>query len=217
MKKQFVVLGLGSFGASVAVALQQLGCDVVAVDHDMEQVNKVADKVTYAMQADIGNPELLYSLGTRSFDGLIVAVSESMEGSVMATLVAKEIEVPYVLCKARDKRHAQILRKIGADAIVFPEEEMGKRIARNLISANLADWIELSPDYSVVEIATPVDWVGKTLRELDVRRTHEMNVVGIKEGEHVDITPNPDIPLRAEMILMIVGANAALEKIEGKR
>lgn len=213
MKKQFAVLGLGAFGASVAVTLQRLGCDVAAVDQNMERVNDIADKVTYVMQADIGNPELLYSLGSRNFDGLVVAVSESMESSIMATLVAKEIGIPYILCKARDERHAEVLRKIGADAIVFPEEEMGKRIAKNLLSANLADWIALSPDYSVVESLVPKEWIGKTLKELEIRKIHDINVIGIKEGENINITPDPNMPLKQGMILMMLGANDKLEKI----
>ncbi len=215
MNKQFVVLGLGSFGASVAVTLQKLGCDVVAVDQDMELVSDIAEKVTYAMQADIENPKLLESLGSRNFDGMVVASSENLEGSILATLAAKEMGIPYILCKAHNERHAQVLRKIGADAVVFPEEEMGRKIAKNLVSANLADWIELSPDYSIVESAIPKRWVGKTLKELDVRRNYEVNVVGIKEEEegHVEITPNPDLPLRDGMILMLIGANEALERI----
>lgn len=213
MKKQFIVLGLGGFGISVAITLQQMGCDVVAVDKDMERVNEAAERVSYAMQADIGNPDLLPSLGPNNFDGLVVAVSESMEASIMATLVAKEIGIPYVLCKARDEIHAAVLRKIGADAVVFPEEEMGKRIAKNLVTMNFADWIELSPDYSVVEIRTPPYWAGKTLKELDLRKSHEVNVIGIKEGDRVEITPNPEIPLSEEMILMIIGANETLEKL----
>lgn len=213
MKKQFVVLGLGSFGASVAVTLQRLGCDVVAVDQDMERIEDVADKVTYAMQADIGNPELFESLGAKNFDGIVIASSENLEGSIMATLAAKEVGIPYVLCKAHNKRYAEVLRKVGADAVVFPEKEMGKRIAKNLVSANLADWIALSPDYSVVEAAIPKKWIGKTLKELDVRKTYEVNVVGIKEGERVEITPDPDMPLRTGMILMLVGSNESLKKI----
>jgi trk system potassium uptake protein TrkA len=215
MNKQFVVLGLGSFGASVAVTLQKLGCDVVAVDQDMELVTDIAEKVTYAMQADIENPKLLESLGSRNFDGMVVASSENLEGSILATLAAKEMGIPYILCKAHNERHAQVLRKIGADAVVFPEEEMGRKIAKNLVSANLADWIELSPDYSIVETAIPKRWIGKTLKELDVRRTYEVNVVGIREEEegHVEITPNPEMPLKEGMILMLIGANEALEKI----
>lgn len=213
MKKQFVVLGLGSFGASVAVALQQLGCDVVAVDQDMERIEDVADKVTYAMQADIGNPELFEALGSKSFDGIVVASSENLEGSIMAVLGAKEVGIPYILCKAHNKRYAEVLRKVGADAVVFPEKEMGRRIAKNLVSANLADWIELSPDYSMVEAAVPQKWIGRTLKELDVRRTYEVNVVGIKEGERVEITPDPELPLGRGMILMLVGSNEALKRI----
>lgn len=215
MNKQFVVLGLGSFGASVAVTLEKLGCDVVAVDQDMELVSEIADQVTYAMQADIENPKLLESLGSRNFEGMVVASSENLEGSILATLAAKEIGIPYILCKAHNERHAQVLRKIGADAVVFPEKEMGRKIAKNLVSANLADWIELSPDYSIVETAIPKRWIGKTLKELDVRRTYEVNVVGIKEEEEgrVEITPDPETPLREGMILMLIGANEALEKI----
>ena len=213
MKKQFVVLGLGSFGASVAVTLQQLGCDVVAVDQDMERIEDVADRVTYAMQADIGDPELFDVLGKESFDGIVIASSENLEGSIMATLAAKEAGIPYVLCKAHNKRYAEVLRKVGADAVVFPEKEMGKRIAKNLVSANLADWIALSPDYSVVEAAIPEKWIGRTLKELDVRKTYEVNVVGNKEGERVEITPDPDMPLKPKMILMLVGSNEALQRI----
>lgn len=213
MKKQFVVLGLGSFGASVAVTLQQLGCDVVAVDQDMGRIEDVADRVTYAMQADIGDPELFDVLGKESFDGIVIASSENLEGSIMATLAAKEAGIPYVLCKAHNKRYAEVLRKVGADAVVFPEKEMGKRIAKNLVSANLADWIALSPDYSVVEAAIPEKWIGRTLKELDVRKTYEVNVVGIKEGERVEITPDPDMPLKPKMILMLVGSNEALQRI----
>lgn len=213
MKKQFAVLGLGSFGVSVAVTLQRLGCDVVAIDHDMERIDDIADKVTYAMQGDISDEDLLHSLGTKNFDGIVVASSENLEGSIMATLEAKEMGIPYILCKAHDERHAQVLRKIGADAVVFPEEEMGRKIAKNLMSANLADWIELSPDYSIVETAPPARWVGKTLKELDVRRTYEVNVVGIKRGNLVEITPDPDMPLEEGMILMLIGSNEALEKI----
>ena len=213
MKKQFIVLGLGSFGASVAVTLQRMGCDVVAIDQDMECVEAVADQVAYAMQADIGNPELLQSLGSKNFDGIVIASSENLEGSIMAVLSAREMGIPYVLCKAHNKRYAEVLRKVGADAIVFPEREMGKRIARNLVSGNLADWIALSPDYSVVEAAIPEKWIGKTLKELDVRKTYGVNVIGSREGERVEITPDPDIPLKAGKNLKLVGANEALENI----
>lgn len=169
MKKQFAVFGLGSFGESVAVTLQQLGCEVVAVDNHMEHVQEISEQVSYAIKADAGDPEVIKSLGTRNLDGVVVAVADDMEASVMATLVSKEIGVPYVIAKAKNELHATILKKIGADAVIFPEMEMGVRVAKTLMSSNFADWIALSPDYSIIEIATPKEWVGKSLQQLDVR------------------------------------------------
>ena len=172
MKKQFAVFGLGSFGESIALELQKLGCEVVAVDKDMERVNGIADSVSYAMQADIGDPEFIRSLGTRNLD-------------------AKEIGVPNVIAKAKNNRHATVLKKIGVDTIIFPEKEMGVRLAKNLMSASFTDWIALSPAYSIVETPMPAKWSGKTLKELDVRRNYEVNVVGIKSGAHVEVNPDP--------------------------
>lgn len=213
MKKQFAVLGVGSFGESVAVELQNLGCEVIAVDNDMERIEEIADSVSYAMRADFGEPEVIRSLGARNLDGVIVAVAENMESSIMATLVSKEIGVPYVMAKAKTDLHATVLRKIGADAVIFPEVDMGKRIAKTLASANFADWLSLSPDYSIVEIKIPEKWVGKSLIELDVRRVHAVNVVAIKTGDDVEVNPDPARKLEEGMIMVLVGANEALEKI----
>lgn len=213
MRKQFAVFGLGSFGMSVAITLQQLGCEVIAVDHDKERVKDVANHVSFAMRADIGDPDVMRSLEPRNLDGIIIAAADNMEGSIMATLSAKEINIPYVLCKARDDMHAQVLKKIGADAIVFPEEEMGKKVAKSLVSVNLTDWIALSPDYSILETAIPKSWVGKTLKELDVRKKYNVNVAALKEGEKVEINPDPDMPLREGMILVLIGEDKSLENI----
>ena len=203
MKKQYAVFGLGSFGESVALELQKLGCEVVAVDKDMEHVKGIADSVSYAMQADIGDPEFIRSL----------AEAESLEASIMATLVCKEIGVPNVVAKAKNERHATVLKKIGADSIIFPEKEMGLRLAKNLMSASFTDWIALSPDYSIVETPMPEKWKGKTLKELDVRRNSEVNVVGIKSGPHVEVNPDPSEVLREDMVLILVGSNKALEAL----
>ena len=213
MKKQFAVFGLGSFGESVAVTLQQLGCEVVAVDNHMEHVQEISEQVSYAIKADAGDPEVIKSLGTRNLDGVVVAVADDMEASVMATLVSKEIGVPYVIAKAKNELHATILKKIGADAVIFPEMEMGVRVAKTLMSSNFADWIALSPDYSIIEIGTPKEWIGKSLQQLDVRRSHDVNVVGIKIGEEVEVNPDPERTLQEDMTLIIIGSNYALEKI----
>ena len=213
MKKQYAVFGLGSFGESVAIALQGLGCEVIVVDDDMERIEDIANSVSYAMKADFGDPDVVRSLGTKDLDGVVVAVADNMEASIMATLVCKEIGVPYVISKAKNDLHATVLKKIGADAIIFPEKEMGVRLAKNLMSANFADWIALSPDYSLVETVIPRGWIGKSLQDLDVRRKYGINVVGIKVGEDIEVNPNPEKALEDRMVMILVGANKDLENI----
>ena len=200
MTKQYAVFGLGSFGSSVAVTLQNLGCEVVVVDNRMERIQEIADDVSYAIQADMQDQEVIRSLGARNLDGVIIAVSEDMEASVMATIISKELGVPYVLAKARNEMHAKILRKLGADAVVFPERETGERIAKNLVSTNFADWIALSPEYSITEVAVPDGWTGKSLQELDVRRSHDVSVVGVVSGDKVEVNPDPNKPLEQGMV-----------------
>ena len=153
MRKQYAVFGLGSFGESVAVTLQELGCEVVVVDNHMERIENISPYVSYAVQADIEDPEVIRSLGARNLDGVVVAVADDMEASIMATLVSKEIGVPYVLAKAKNDLHAKVLKKIGADSIIFPEKEIGQSVARNLVSGEFVDWISLSPDYSITELS----------------------------------------------------------------
>lgn len=217
MRKQYAVFGLGSFGESVAVTLQELGCEVVVVDNHMERIENISPYVSYAVQADIEDPEVIRSLGARNLDGVVVAVADDMEASIMATLVSKEIGVPYVLAKAKNDFHAKVLKKIGADSIIFPEKEIGQSVARNLVSGEFVDWISLSPDYSITEIAVPEKWIGKSLSEIDVRRTKDVNVVGVRIGEKIQVTIDPEEPLQKEMMLIMIGSNEALEKFGEKQ
>ena len=217
MRKQYAVFGLGSFGESVAVTLQELGCEVVVVDNHMERIEDISPYVSYAVQADIEDPEVIRSLGARNLDGVVVAVADDMEASIMATLVSKEIGVPYVLAKAKNELHAKVLKKIGADSIIFPEKEIGQSVARNLVSGEFVDWISLSPDYSITEIQVPEKWIGKSLSEIDVRRTKEVNVVGVRIGETIQVTIDPEEPLQKEMMLIMIGSNEALEKFGEKQ
>lgn len=212
MKKQYAVFGLGNFGKSVALTLQNMGCDVIVVDSSMEKVQAIADHVSYAMRADIEDPELVRSMGARNLDGLIVAVSENLEAAIMATLVAKEVGVPYILAKVQNDLHATILKRIGADAIVCPERDMGSRVAKNLVSTDFSDWIELSPEYSMTEVSVPERWIGKTLVQLDMRKTHGVNVVGILLDGTVEVNPDPNRPLTEKMILILIGTNHALKE-----
>lgn len=217
MRKQYAVFGLGSFGESVAVTLQELGCEVVVVDNHMERIEDISPYVSYAVQADIEDPEVIRSIGARNLDGVVVAVADDMEASIMATLVSKEIGVPYVLAKAKNELHAKVLKKIGADSIIFPEKEIGQSVARNLVSGEFVDWISLSPDYSITEIQVPEKWIGKSLSEIDVRRTKDVNVVGVRIGEKIQVTIDPEEPLQKEMMMIMIGSNEALEKFGEKQ
>ena len=210
MKKQFAVLGLGSFGRSVALTLESLGCDVFVVDKSYEKVQEISDSVADAMRADVYDPDALVSLGGKNLDGAVVAVSESLEASIMATIAAKEIGIPYVLAKARDELQGRILEKIGADAIVYPERDMGSRVAKSLVSTAFTDWIELSSEYSMAETVIPEKWVGKSLADLKVRERYGVNVVGIMQGEKVDVTFDPHEPLPEGCIMIVIGANSML-------
>lgn len=211
MKKQYAVFGLGSFGHSVALKLENLGCDVIVVDNSTEKIQEIADYVTLAMKADMEDPEVMRALGAKNLDGAVVAISENMEASILATIMAKEIGVPYVLAKAKNELHAKILKRLGADTIVYPEKEMGSRIAKSLVSANFADWIELSPEYSLVETKIPEEWVGKTLVELRVRDVYGVNVVGIVKDSKVEVTIDPYMPLPEKCMVILIGADKVLK------
>lgn len=214
MRKQYAVLGLGGFGTSTALTLQNLGCDVIAVDQSMEKVQAIAKQVSYAMKGNVEEPEFMQMLGARNLDGIIIALSTNREASIMATLLAKEVGVPYIIAKAHDEKHEKILLKIGADAIVHPEREMGTRVAKNLVSTDFADWIALSPEYSMVEVETPDKWVGKTLKELEIRRKYNLNVVGYFEDGNVVLNPDPDKPIENGIIMIVMGPNKSLQLLK---
>ena len=212
--KDFVVFGLGKFGRSVAESLAANDCEVLAIDKNDEMVNDMADVVTHAVQADVTDVDALNSLGVRNFDVVIVAISQDMQSSIMATILAKELGVPYVLAKAQNNIHKKVLEKVGADRVVFPEREMGVRIANSLVSDNFLDIIELSPDYSLVEISMLKEWVGKNLKELDMRATYGLNVMAIKQGEDINITPSAEEQLKEDDVLVVIGSNSDINKMK---
>lgn len=217
MEKQYAVLGLGSFGYSVALTLENMGCDVLVMDASYEKIQDISDKVSYAMKADIADPDALQALGGRNLDGVVIAVSESLEASIMATMICKEMGIPLVLAKAKDKLQGAILERVGADRIVYPEIEMGSRVAKNLVAKEFSDWIELSEDYSMVEAVVPERWQGRCLADLKVRERFGINVVGIIINKQVDVTFDPQEPLPANGILIMIGANDVLQKFDTKK
>ncbi len=214
-RKEFVVFGLGKFGISVARALADNGCQVMAVDSEQSKVEEIAEDVTYAVCTDVTDADAIHSLGISNFDGAIVAIGENLEASVLVTILAKEMGIPYVLAKAQSEMQAKVLKKVGADKIIFPEKETGIRIANNLASGNFFDAIELSTKYSMMDLDVPEEWVGKSLRELNLRATKKINIIGIKRHEEFEITPDPDAPLLEDDTLVIIGKNQTLSKMAG--
>ncbi len=211
--KQYAVFGLGNFGESVALTLQDLGCEVIAVDHNEERIQRIADNVSYAMKAEVGDPEVIRVIGARNLDGVVVAFAENMEANIMATLIAKDNGVPFVLAKANSEIHEKILKKIGADAVIYPERETGKRVAKQMLSANFTDWITLSREYSIIETTTPEGWVGRTLEDLNLRENYEVTVVGLIRNDEFEINPDPKEPLDEHAILILLGSDDALKEI----
>ncbi len=214
MRKQFAVFGLGSFGTSVALELEKLGCDVIAVDKSMEAVQAVSDDVAYAMCADITDPEVMKKLGAGHLSGAIVAIGDGLESNILTTILAKEAGIPNVIVKAGNSLHEMILKKVGADEVLYPEREMGVRLARGLASGNFMDWIELSDDYELVETKIPPSWVGKRLADLKVREKYGINVVAVAVDGKMEVTADPFRKLPADAVLTLIGPSEAFDKFE---
>lgn len=213
-KKQFVVIGLGSFGSSVARTLYTLGNEVLAVDSEEAAVREIADYVTHAAQVDTSDEKSLKELGISNFDVAVIGIGSDIQASIMATLIVKELGVKYIISKAHDERHAKLLYKIGADRVVFVERDMGVRVAHNIFASNILDYIELSPDYNIAEIAAPEEWYGKTLKEIDVRLNYGLSVIAIKKNHDVNIAPKADDIIMREDVIIAIGDNKELNKFE---
>lgn len=212
--KQFVVIGLGRFGRSVATTLYSLGNDVLAIDLSEDIVQDISENVTHAVQADATDETTLRALGIRNFDVAVVTIGSDVQSSVMVTLLIKELGVKYVIAKAQNDLHAKVLYKIGADRVVFPERDMGVRVAHNLCSSNILDYIELSPDYSIMEVTAIEQWTGKTLRELSMRSKFGINVMAIKRGTDINISPSAEDFIKPGDVLVVIGGTEELKVIE---
>lgn len=215
-KKEFVVFGLGRFGTSVASTLAESGCNVLVVDSNSDKVHDMADVVTYAVTGDVTDAEMLQSLGLSNFDGAVVAIGENLEASVMVTILAKEMGIPYVMAKAQNDLHAKVLKKVGVDLVVFPEKETGIRLAHNLVMGNFFNAIELSSNFSIMDLAVPSEWDGHSLKELNIRAKHNLNVIGIKKANELDINPAADETLSKEDVLIVIGDNNSLNRLKEK-
>ena len=212
-KKEYIVIGLGQFGMSIAQTLMHNDCEVLVLDINEKRTRAIADSVTCAVTGNVMDAELLAGLGIRNFDGAVIAIGENMEASIMATMVVNELGVPHILAKAQSELHAKILRKVGADRVVLPEWEMGIRYANNMVHDNFFDAVELSPDISMMEINVRREWEGKSLKQLNMRAKYKINVIGIKSEDGFDVNPDPDEPLSTNSKLVSIGRNEVLNKL----
>lgn len=212
--KSFAVIGLGRFGTEVAKSLAELGNEVLAIDRDPEAIKDVSSLVTYAVEADVMDEGVLKDLGISNMDAVVVSIGSNLEASVMATLLSKEIGVKRILAKAQTKLHGRLLKKIGADRIIYPEIEMGNRVAHNLTSKNILDYIELSPEFSIIELNALEKWVGKSLKTLRLRNKYGVNVIAIKKGEKINISPRSEDTIEEGDIIIIIGSLEDIKNIE---
>ncbi len=202
--KSFAVLGLGKFGRSAVEELVHAGAEVMAVDIDEEKVRKVSDVVVYAVQADVRDSEAMRELGISNMDGVIVAMTGSLDASMMGTIMSKELGVPFVLAKAQDEIHERILKRVGADRVVIPEKESAARVVRNMVSGNFLDFIELSDRVRMIEFAVKREWAGFSLRELDLRKKYALNVIAVRLDGELITNFDPDQKLEENMTLLII-------------
>ncbi|MEH7886245.1 TrkA family potassium uptake protein [Bacillus sp. JJ1609] len=213
MAKQYAVIGMGRFGSSVATSLYNEGNEVLAIDKKEQYIEEYKEHVTHAVIGDSTDEQTLKAVGIRNFDTVIVAIGDDIQASILTVLILKEMGVANVVAKALNKHHAQVLFKVGADKVIFPERDMGERVAHQLMaSPNVLNFIELSDDYSIEEIKLPMSMAGKNLIEINLRAKYNITVIGVKTGSKVDISPDPEKTLRAEDILIVLGENGDLNK-----
>ena len=212
--KSYAVIGLGRFGMEVARRLCALGCEVLAMDTNSDLVQQISADVTHAVVADARDKEVLRALGVKEFDCGIVAIGDSLADSVLATMNLKELNVPYVVCKAYDETHRQVLKKLGADRVVIPEKENADRLAKSLSSPNVLDYIELSQDYGIIEIPAPKSWYDKSLIELNVRAKLGVNILAVKRDGGITVSPAADFRVAQNDVLVVLGNTAALEAVQ---
>ncbi len=212
--KSYVVVGLGRFGSEVARQLYSLGCEVLAMDVKADLVQEISNFVTHAVVSDGQDKGVLKALGIRDFDCAVVAIGDDLAASVLVTMNMKEMGIPYVVCKAHDETHRSVLEKLGADRVVIPEKENAVRLARSLSTPNVLDYIELSEDYGIAEVPVPAIWQGKSLKELNVRAKLGVNIIAIRRGGKLNVSPAADFAFQSGDIVVVLGDKKALEAVQ---
>lgn len=215
--KQIAVLGLGRFGRSLAKSLEDMGHEVLGVDLNEDIVDEMSEVLTNAVQANVQDENALKSLGITNFDVVVVSIGSDIQASIMTTMLLKEMGVPYVVCKVLTDLHAKIVSKLGADRVIFPERDMGIRLAYSIANSDILEFIELSNEHSMLEIHTPQDWIERSIIESNVRARYGIYIVAIRRGDKMIVTPGPSEVLHKDDILIVIGDNHQLEKLDAKR
>lgn len=213
-KKTYAVFGLGRYGKAVAKELVREGAEVIAVDLDMETVNAAASELPVCKCANVTDPDVIRDLDIGSVDVVIIAMAESFEASVMATMLCKEAGVGTVIVKCGDEMRSKILERVGADKVIFPEKESGIRLAKNLLTSGFVDMVELTEEISLIELELKKEWVGQTLIELNLRKKYGVNVVALNKNGKVVINVDPTHPLEENTKLVVIADTAKLGKLK---
>ena len=212
-KRQYIVVGLGRFGRAIAETLCQDGAEVLGVDRRMDLVEEMRDVLTHTIQLDAMDRDALAALGVQDFDIAFVTMGSDIRASGTIVLQLKELGAKKVIAKVQDEFHGRMLEKLGADQVLFPERDMGRRVAHNLVSGNIIDYLELSSQYSMAEIRPKREWVGKALKQLEMRNRLGINVVAIRSGDELNAMPMPDTTLGEDDVLLVVTSEETLKKL----
>ncbi|WP_337017210.1 TrkA family potassium uptake protein [Oceanobacillus massiliensis] len=214
MSKDFAVIGLGRFGGSICRELSMEGMQVLAIDQDEDRVNEFKNIAYHAVIADSTDEDMLREIGIKNFDHVIVAIGENIQASILTAVILTDIGIKKITVKAQNDYHEKILSRIGVQQVVHPERDMGRRLAHNFISNNILDYLELSDDHSIVEVKAGRKMVGKSLIDLDVRANYGCNIVAIKHGRDINVSPKAEEPLHEDDILIVIGADKDISRFE---
>ena len=209
--EQILIIGLGKFGMSLARALSNYDCEVMAIDSNSELVDDVSEFVTHAARVDATDINALKELGVSNFDMAVIGIGDNLEASIMIALTLKDLNVPYIVAKSRDDVHAKLLTMIGVDKVVQPERDIGTRLAKTLMHKNVIERMEVGKEYSIAEVGTPQEWIGSRLNQLNIRPKYNINILCIEKKDKKILIPSADYVIEEEDNIMLIAPNKELE------
>ena len=212
--KSYFIIGLGLFGEALARNLCKLGAEVLAMDVRNDLVQLVANDVTHAVVGDAQDKSVLRALGAADFDCAVVAIGDDLAASVLTVMNLQELGVKQIVCKAHDETHRRVLERLGVDRVLIPEQEHAQRVARSLVRHNVLDYIELSEEYGILDVPAPKSWIGKTLKELNVRAKLGVNIIAVESGKKTNVSPAADYMIQEGDIMVVLGDTYSLEAVQ---